>query len=197
MEGSLTEQNRLRLWYYKYQPGFPLFLAPTPPMARRPSEPQQTLRMPTQVQAWHEAGHALAAHLLGGVVREVTLESELDGLEGHVAVEWHQGAHAIDARRFAAVALAGPVAELICLGRDALLDPEALASWERDWAEARTQLESLHPDSNEREKTLRKILRELHEMLGTGQGYERLARVADALDAHGTLDASLFEEACG
>ena len=60
-------------------------------------------------------------------------------------------------------------------------------------AEARTQPESLHPDPNEREK----ILRELHEMLGTGQGYERLARVAEALDAHETLDEDLFREACG
>ena len=35
-------------------------------------------------EAWHEAGHALAALFLGGVVREVTLESERDGLAGLV-----------------------------------------------------------------------------------------------------------------
>lgn len=153
--------------------------------------------MPTRAQAWHEAGHALTAHLLGGLVREVTLESEFDGLEGHAAVEWRRATPESDARRFASVALAGPVAELIYLGRDVLSDPEALASWERDWADARTQLERLHQEANDREEALRGILRELHQSLGTGRGYERLARVAEALDAHETLDEDLFREACG
>lgn len=146
-------------------------------------------------EAWHEAGHALAAHLLGGRVREVTLESELDGLEGHVAVEWRPSAD--ESRRYAAVALAGPVAELVFRGEDVLTDPAALASWRDDWDEADAQLARLHAAPAERDAARHVILRELHAAFGEPRGYERLARLADTLDAHGTLDEALFAEALG
>ncbi|MFT4540691.1 MAG: hypothetical protein ACI841_002624 [Planctomycetota bacterium] len=147
-------------------------------------------------EAWHEAGHALAAHLLNGVVRELTLESELDGLEGHVAVEWPTAAtEECAARRQALVALAGPVAELVFRGEDVLEDPHALSAWRGDWEEAQTQLSQLHAEDEAREAGLRAMLAELHELFAVADGYERLARLADALDAHGTLDRDLFLEA--
>ena len=96
--------------------------------------------MPPGPEAWHEAGHALAAHLLGGAVREVTLESELDGFEGHVAVQWGPVGDREEARRSALVALAGPVAELVFRGDDVLADPGALSAWRADWDEADAQL---------------------------------------------------------
>jgi len=148
-------------------------------------------------EAWHEAGHALAAHLLGGVVREVTLESESDDFEGHVAVEWSSAAAGEEARRLATVALAGPVAELVFRGEDVLVDPGVLLAWRGDWDEADAQLARLHADAPEREEARRAILRELHGFFDEAGNYERLARLADALDAHVTLDEALFAEALG
>ena len=41
------------------------------------------------IAAYHEAGHVLVAHLLGGQVVETTLESERADHVGHTAVAWH------------------------------------------------------------------------------------------------------------
>ena len=148
-------------------------------------------------RAWHEAGHALAAHLLGGVVREVTLESERDESEGHVAVEWSSAPAHESAMRSAMVALAGPVAELVFRGEDVLDDPWELSTWRGDWDEAESQLSELHPDEDQREAARREILLKLYRAFGEADGYESPARLADALDAHGTLDEALFDEAVG
>ncbi len=130
-------------------------------------------------------------------MREVTIESERDDTEGHVAVEWQRAAPAEEARRFATVALAGPVAELVFRGEDVLEDPEALSAWRGDWDEAEAQLARLHRGMEERDKARFAILRELHEFFDGAENYERLARLADALDAHVTLDETLFEDALG
>jgi hypothetical protein len=148
-------------------------------------------------EAWHEAGHALVAHLHGGLVREVTLESDRDDHDGHVAIEWPPAPPPEEARRFATVALAGPVAELVFRGEDLLEDPDVLSAWRGDWDEAETQLARLHADPAEREKTRRAILRELHAWFDEARNHETLARLADALDAHVTLDEALFLEALG
>lgn len=146
-------------------------------------------------EAWHEAGHALAAHRLGGRVFEVTLESEREGVEGHVSVEWGRADDETEAHRQATVALAGPVAELVFQGEDVLHDPEALASWRADWETAESWLIRGHADPLARDEARHAILRELHTLFDGPAGYERLARVADALDAHVTLDDRLFLEA--
>ncbi|MEM9380710.1 MAG: hypothetical protein AAGB93_12230 [Planctomycetota bacterium] len=148
-------------------------------------------------EAWHEAGHALAAHLCGGTVREVTLESELDGHGGHVAVEWGPAGPAESARRSLTVALAGPVAELVFAGDEALEDPHAPSTWRADWAEAEAQLALLSPDPEERAATRERAVVELRSSFESADGYERLARIADALDAHETLDETLFVDALG
>lgn len=148
-------------------------------------------------RAWHEAGHALAAHLLGGVIREVTLESEHDAFEAHVAVEWERTDPANDARRFATVALAGPVAELTFRGEEVLDDPKVFAAWSADWDECSAQLERLEPREEARDALRREILRELHARFDEPDTYEQLARIADALDAHETLDETLFADALG
>ncbi|MEM9800463.1 MAG: hypothetical protein AAGA20_09055 [Planctomycetota bacterium] len=139
----------------------------------------------------------MAAHLCGGTVREVTLESELDGHGGHVAVEWRQAGQTETARRSLTVALAGPVAELIHRGEEICDDAEALSTWRGDWDEAEAQLERLHSDPAERDATRWKVLAELWSAFDDAEGYERLARLADALDAHETLDEDLFLDALG
>lgn len=153
--------------------------------------------MPPGPEAWHEAGHALAAHLVGGIVRVVTLESELDGHEGHVAVEWRAMPEDDAARCSAIVALAGPVAELVFQGEDLLYDEAALSTWAEDWREADGQLARLHPEQHERETARRTIFRQLRDRFDSIEGFECLARLADALDAHETLDEGLFLDALG
>ena len=148
-------------------------------------------------EAWHEAGHALAAHLCGGTVREVTLESELDDYGGHVAVEWRPAGREESARRSLTVALAGPIAELVFVGDDALDDPDAASAWRADWAEAESQLAQLSDDAEERTAPRRRAVSELRRSFESADGYERLARIADALDAHETLDETLFFDALG
>ena len=146
-------------------------------------------------EAWHEAGHALIAHALGGSVREVTLESERDGHDGHTAVEWLRVTTDEEARRQATVALAGPVAELTLHDEEIVDNPNVLSSWRGDWDVAEAELTRLHPDAAEREAALRAILRELYAFFEDERNREALARVADALDAHQTLDEALFADA--
>ena len=86
--------------------------------------------------AWHEAGHAVIAHCLGGEVRLVTLETELEGHEGHTEVAWHDMAGADPDRRSASVALAGPLAEVLVRNGGEREDLLALSSWRGDWQEA-------------------------------------------------------------
>ena len=150
--------------------------------------------MPPDAEAWHEAGHALAAHMLGGRVREVTLESDRTGFEAHAAVEWRCLSDSMDARRMAMVALAGPVAEFVFRGEDLLDDPGALFAWRDDWDEAQAQLAKIHESEEEIEQARRAILVELRKRFDEEHGYECLARIADALDAHETLDEALFLE---
>ena len=150
--------------------------------------------MSSGVEAWHEAGHALAAYLQGGVIREVTLESDRAGFEAHVAVEWTDLSADKDAYRLATVALAGPVAELVFTGAGIVEDEGVLFAWRDDWDDAQAQLERLAEDEEECERLRRQILAELYRDFSAPNAYERLARIADALEAHETLDEGLFLE---
>ena len=151
--------------------------------------------MPHAHDAWHEAGHALAAHLLGGTVRELSIESDDDAFDAHVRVDWPLADAAEDARRGALVALAGPVAELAYRREDALDDPSLIEAWQGDCDEADACLRVLHPDGETRDRARRALLHELHAFFDDPVNYDALARIADALDAHGTLDDVLFSDA--
>lgn len=148
-------------------------------------------------EAWHEAGHAVAAIAYGGVVKYMTLDSEFDDHDGHVEVAWHLPPGEDRSRRLAAVALAGPIAELVHLGEDRLDSPEVLSSWSGDWSEAEGCLEELHPDEEHRTRLRRELVREVRALFENPEVYERTARVADALEAHGSLDDTLLEDALG
>ena len=41
---------------------------------------------PEEIEAWHEAGHAVVGHLLGGRVLRVSLEPEEEGFGGRSAI---------------------------------------------------------------------------------------------------------------
>ena len=147
-------------------------------------------------EVWHEAGHAIVARWQGALVRWVTIESDRDDHVGHTEVAWVGFDAEERARRSAMVALGGPIAELL----ETDLDPEdhdALSSWRGDWEEAEDCLRTLAPRPDERERLRRAMVRAIRAFLSAPDVRERLARVADALDAHETLDETLFDDALG
>lgn len=141
--------------------------------------------------SYHEAGHVLMAHLLGGRVVGASIEPDEDEWMGQTAVEW-SGADAVErARRTALVALAGPVAESWWRGEASVVD--ALTCWREDWQEVERAL--LVVPASEREATLRGWLDDVRFELLNDVAWEHVCRVADMLEAHGTLDETLVEDA--
>ena len=148
-------------------------------------------------EAWHEAGHAVVARLLGGRVRWVTLESDLDGLEGHAAVEWTAASERQLASRSGRTALGGPLAELLFRGELDIEDAVTLASWQADWSEVERAASRLEETLEGRSRVISAWIAEVRAMIREPHVEERIARVADALDAHGSLDEGLFEDCLG
>lgn len=142
--------------------------------------------------AYHEAGHACLAHLLGGEVVLVTIECEEDEQLGRTTVEWPPTDKAEQRRRSALVALAGPMAEARWTGGSDTL--EVLSAWRADWLEVENVLATL-PEAVDRQAQMLEWLRELRAYLSDPAVWELLCRIADALEAHGTLDDALFDDA--
>ena len=147
------------------------------------------LALPTA--AYHEAGHVLIAHLLGGRVVESSLESERAEHVGHTTVEWSGLSRDDRVRCSALVALAGPVAEVLWRGEEVL--DEDLSVWRADWDEVDLALGQL-ADLAQHEALREHWLRELNAKLNGAAVWERLCRIADSLEAHGTLDRELLSE---
>lgn len=157
---------------------------PSPPM--RTSSPEE--------DAWHEAGHAVVAHALGARIVCLTLEAEEEDFQGRATVEWPAASPRDHAARSAQVALAGPIAELIHFGAGAPDALEQARAWEADWLEVERCAETVAPDPEERTAWIERWFRAVEALISPPPMQERIARVADALDAHGTLDETLFED---
>ncbi len=143
---------------------------------------------------YHEAGHAWMAHLLGGHVTLCTIEDEDGSCMGKTTITWRGIGGRELARKIALAALAGPVAEARWRGDMDLL--ESLAAWEADWREA-TRAIAAFAAPHERSTALRALIDEAASAFDDEDCWERLCRVADALEAHGTLDRDLFGDAIG
>ena len=140
--------------------------------------------------AYHEAGHAYLAYRLGGRVLAVSLELDDDTEQGRTSVAWPRAPRAKQQRRSALVALAGPVAELHFRGELDQLD--TLSAWRADWREVQRALAAqAEPDP---QRVLRRWLAEVRMALCEPAAWERLCRLADALEAHGSLDADLLDD---
>lgn len=144
----------------------------------------------SDIIAYHEAGHALVAVLLGGEVRQVTIEPDHDDgprREGDTQVVWRCASD----REFAAcavrVSLAGPVAEMIYTGDP--YHPGQVAEWAADWRQAWRAAAAFHRDERKRLAHLERQTAELHRQLQADQVWAALAALADHLLAHETLEA--------
>lgn len=150
-------------------------------------------RLDADTAAYHEAGHAVMAHLLGGEVVECTIECDTEGVAGGATVRWALVPPAERARRSALVALAGPLAEARWRGEPAPTDDDA---WAADRREVDAALAAL-PSPRERTAALQRWLAEVARTFTDAETWECLCRVADGLAAHGTLDRDLFLAAMG
>lgn len=151
-----------------------------------------------EADAWHEAGHAYMAHRLGGRVHSLTLESDEAEFEGKASIEWPPAASAHEAaQRSALTALGGPLVELLFRGEVDAHDPEIVQAWDGDWQEVERCAEVVEPDPDLRTDCIQRWIHEVQAAIEKPRAEETLARIADALDAHGTLDETLFEECVG
>lgn len=154
----------------------------------------------SELIAYHEAGHALMARLVGGEVKQVTIEPDNDDgpdRQGDTQVLWRRAG--ISEREFAKkavqVSLAGPVAEMIYSG-DAY-HPGLVAEWAADWRDAWEAAVPLHASERLRLKYLEKVSIQLYHRLKQEDMWAVLASLADNLLAHETLDGEQVEEILG
>ena len=151
----------------------------------------------SEIIAYHEAGHALVAYLLGGKVRQVTIEPEDDDgprRGGDTQVIWRRSR--LDEKQFAAksvqVHLAGPVAEMIYTGEP--YHPAFIAEWAADWQGASEAVALLHRDEAKQAQHLEAAAVILHRQLQQDEMWMALAALADLLLAHETLEWEQVEE---
>lgn len=131
------------------------------------------------------------AHLLGGDVTAATLEAEEEELHGMTTVRWQHQAHAERQRCSALVAMAGPIAEARWRGEAMTLD--AFDAWQADWQEIQRAL-AAQTGTNDQEILLHQWLAEVHGQFADPWVWETVCRVADGLEAHGTLDDDLLDD---
>lgn len=151
----------------------------------------------SEIVAYHEAGHALMAMILGGEVQLVTIEPDRDDgpeRQGDTQVLWRRSRDGDKefAKKAVQVSLAGPVAEMIYTGEP--YHPGHVAEWAADWNEAWTAAVVLHADERRRLAFLEEVSVQLYHRLKDDQLWSPLAALADNLLAHETLENEQVEE---
>ncbi len=151
----------------------------------------------SELIAYHEAGHALMAYLLGAKVQRVTIEPDHDDgpdRQGDTRVLWRRAADGEQAlaRKMVQVCLAGPVAEMIYSNEP--YHPGLVAAWAADWREAWDTAGLLHADERKRLTYLEEVSIQLYHRLQANDLWAALASLADHLLAHETLEGKQFDE---
>ena len=154
----------------------------------------------SEIIAYHEAGHALMALLLGGEVKLVTIEPDNDDgpdRQGDTQVLWRRAGISDKefARNAVQVSLAGPVAEMIYSGDPYY--PGLVAEWAADWREAWNSALVLHPNEPQRLEYLEDVSIQLYRRLKEDHLWAALASLAYHLLAHASLEGELVEEIVG
>ncbi len=144
-----------------------------------------------EIAAYHEAGHAVIAVLLGGKVQTVSLLPETDAgprREAEIEVHWPR-AQLSDRQiqvRSAQVALAGPAAEMIYRGEP--LHPGFVREWSGDWNTAWQATAAIWPQERQRLANLERLTVGLRETLASDRAWQAVAALADELLAHELLE---------
>ncbi len=147
-----------------------------------------------ETAAYHEAGHAVVASILGGRVVSVSIESESDEVDGDAVVAWSRAGRtdrelALDEIR---VALAGPIAELVYAGEyDYLRIREEHAV---DWQIALSCLRRLEMSTQREAGLLQKTVAELYQTIRQDNVWSSIGDVADLLAVHETIEGDVVRE---
>ncbi len=146
----------------------------------------------TEISAYHEAGHALVAVIVGAKVLRVTIEPEWDdGPQrfADVRIGWPNVRLTKQEllEREVLIALAGPAAEMIFQGET--LHPGFVPEWAMDWKTAWHMAKELVPDEKLRLQFLEQTTREVYHLLREDQNWAALAAIVDELLAHQTLES--------
>ena len=149
-----------------------------------------------EITAWHEAGHAVVAVMLGGVVDTVSVEVPDAESAGVTGVFW---GNASDARSQAIndihVALAGPIAEMIFVGDyDYLRIKQEHAV---DWEVVAAAIKRLGLDVAAAQRLLASIASGLYERLREDVVWSAVADVAERLELDGTIDGDTVNDLAG
>ena len=144
--------------------------------------------------AYHEAGHAVIASILGGEVVSVSIESESHEVEGSAIVSWEHGGQtdplaALDDIR---VALAGPIAEMVYAGEyDYLRIRNEHAV---DWQVALSRLRGMSLSLDREAGLLQKTVAELYQTIRRDDIWSAIGDVADLLSVHETIEGDAVNE---
>lgn len=147
-----------------------------------------------ETAAYHEAGHAVVASILGGQVVSVSIESESPDVDGDAVVAWSRGGRsdremALDDIR---VALAGPIAEMVYAGEyDYLRIREEHAV---DWQIALASLRGLRLATDREAGLLQKTVAELYQTIRQDNVWSSIGDVADLLAVHETIEGDVVRE---
>ncbi len=147
-----------------------------------------------ETAAYHEAGHAVVASILGGKVISVSIESESPEVDGDAVVAWSRGSRtgqemALDEIR---VALAGPIAEMVFAGEyDYLRIREEHAV---DWQIALGCLRRIGLSTQREAELLQKTVSELYQTIRQDNIWSSIGDVADLLAVHETIEGDVVRE---
>ena len=147
-----------------------------------------------ETAAYHEAGHAVIASILGGKVVSVSIESESPEVDGDAVVAWNRGGRndhevAVDDIR---VALAGPIAEMVYAGEyDYLRIREEHAV---DWQIALRSLRCLGLNTDREAALLQKTVAELYQTIRQDNIWSSIGDVADLLAVHETIEGDVVRK---
>jgi hypothetical protein len=151
--------------------------------------------------AYHEAGHAVIAHALGGKVAWLQLGGEADDWLperfGDCRIHWGQIDPLCDWQRQREIltVLAGPVAEMVYRGES--VHPALYGPWQHDWRRAWAASESFLPQPQRRRQFLERLLNQLARQMQHQPCWAAIAAIADELMAHETLEEEQISEILG
>lgn len=150
-----------------------------------------------ETSAYHEAGHAFAAVILGARVCSATIAPDRDegaARFGDTQLEWDHAEFDATAlqQRLVLVALAGPAAEMIYTGEP--YHPGFVAEWALDWQMAWDAGAPLMRDERKRLALLEESTRQMYSRLKHEPNWLVVATIADNLLAHEWLDGEVVHD---
>ena len=150
-----------------------------------------------ETTAFHEAGHAFAAVMVGARVISVTIDPDYNDMPdryGDTEVGWDRSQFSDRefAEKFALVSLAGPVAEMILSGDR--WHPASLPEWSGDWHQAMHSARKLFKLDADCVRFLERMAVEAHQVFSRDDVWPFIGAIVDELVAHETLEGERVHE---